>query len=77
MNVFFYIYGNAFTGGDSTYRYSGPDFIMEFDSVLVAINYRFGPFGDAKLTSENMNYTGNAGSKYQRKALEWVKININ
>ncbi|XP_055316701.1 juvenile hormone esterase-like [Sitodiplosis mosellana] len=74
LNVIFFIHGGAFTEGDGSDLYYGPDFLMEDNVVLVTINYRLGPFGFANF--DRYGYTGNMGFKDQREALKWVKMNI-
>ncbi|XP_053595861.1 juvenile hormone esterase [Microplitis demolitor] len=72
--VMVWIYGGAFvTGYINSSRY-GPDFIIEEDVILVAMNYRLGALGFLSL--EHKNATGNAGLKDQNFALWWVKRNI-
>ena len=47
---------------------------MDYDVVLVAINYRVGPL--AFLTLENDVLQGNLGIRDQIVALEWIQENI-
>ena len=47
---------------------------MDYDVVLVAINYRVGPL--AFLTLENDILPGNLGIRDQIVALEWIQENI-
>lgn len=73
--VMFFIHGGAFTEGDGTNGFYGPDFIVDDDVVLVTCNYRLGPWGFSNFDLKG--YTGNMGFKDQQLALEWVKRNIN
>lgn len=70
----FFIHGGAFTEGDSTDGFYGPDFLVEKDVVLVTFNYRLGPWGFTNF--DLPGYTGNMGLKDQQLALQWTKQNI-
>lgn len=74
MDVMFFIHGGAFSQGDGSKGFFGPDLVIEQNVVLVTINYRLGPFGFANY--EEDGYTGNMGFKDQQLALKWVKENI-
>ncbi|XP_060525791.1 venom carboxylesterase-6-like [Cylas formicarius] len=75
LPVMFFIHGGGFVEGASgrNGRY-GPDFFMEYDVVLVTINYRLGPFGFFSTGDDVIQ--GNAGLKDQTLALQWVQQNI-
>lgn len=73
--VMFFIHGGAFTEGDGTNGFYGPDFMIEKDVVLITVNYRLGPWGFANF--EEPGFTGNMGFKDQQLALEWIKRNIH
>ncbi|KAJ8981379.1 hypothetical protein NQ317_000247 [Molorchus minor] len=45
LPVLFWIHGGGFRWGDGTYQYYGPDYFVDYDIVVVTINYRLGPFG--------------------------------
>lgn len=45
MPVMVYIHGNGFFAGSSTSELYGPEYILDFNVVLVVINYRLGPLG--------------------------------
>ena len=47
---------------------------MDYDVVLVTVNYRLGPFGFLSMGDEVIQ--GNQGLWDQRLALEWVRDNI-
>lgn len=70
----FFIHGGAFTEGDGTDTWYGPDFVIEDDVILVTFNYRLGPWGFASFDIKG--YTGNMGLKDQQMALEWTHRNI-
>lgn len=53
LPVMVYIHGGGFFSGSSTSQVYRPDYILDSDVVLVAMNYRVGPLG--KLP---MNVTG-------------------
>ncbi|KAG4072167.1 hypothetical protein HA402_015666 [Bradysia odoriphaga] len=72
--VMFFIHGGAFTEGDGTDGFYGPDFIVDNDVILVTFNYRLGPWGFANFDVKG--YTGNMGFKDQQMALEWIHQNI-
>lgn len=70
----FFIHGGAFTEGDSTNGFYGPDMFIEQNVILVTIDYRLGPFGFCNFNLPG--YTGNMGLKDQQIALEWIHKNI-
>uniref|UniRef100_A0A146LZ20 Carboxylic ester hydrolase n=3 Tax=Lygus hesperus TaxID=30085 RepID=A0A146LZ20_LYGHE len=72
--VMLWIHGGAWKFGTGSKRFYGPDFLMNEDIVLVAINYRLGPIGFASLENDVM--PGNMGLKDQEEAIRWVKKNI-
>lgn len=75
LPVMFYIHGGGFIVGTSGRNGGfGPDFFMEYEVVLVSINYRLGAFGF--LSTNDLVIPGNAGLKDQTLALKWVQNNI-
>ncbi|CAD6241228.1 GSCOCT00009238001.2-RA-CDS, partial [Cotesia congregata] len=72
--VMVWIHGGSFDSGSSSPELYGPDFLIEDDIVVVAMNYRLGPLGFLSLNHSNA--TGNAGLKDQNLALKWVQQNI-
>lgn len=72
--VMVWIYGGGFVSGSSSPKTYGPDFLIEEDVVVVAMNYRLGALGFLSLN--HANATGNAGLKDQTMALEWVQKEI-
>ncbi|XP_066255175.1 uncharacterized protein [Euwallacea similis] len=74
LAVMVWIYGGAFTSGDSTYDSYVPDFFLDENVVLVSFNYRLGVFGF--LSTEDQVASGNFGLKDQVLALKWIRENI-
>jgi carboxylesterase type B len=68
--------GGGFVGGSGGPEFSGPDFLLQKNVVLVSMNYRLGVFGFLSLEDESLGVPGNAGLKDQTFALKWVKNNI-
>ncbi|KAJ0183516.1 hypothetical protein K1T71_001492 [Dendrolimus kikuchii] len=71
MAVIIYIHGGGYTEGSGDSDILGPDFLMQYDIVLVTINYRLGPLGFLGL--DTIEVPGNAGLKDQIAAMRWVK----
>ena len=69
-----WIHGGGFFAGSADPKTYGPEHFMDYDVVLVAINYRVGPL--AFLTLENDILPGNLGIRDQIVALEWIQENI-
>ncbi|XP_057326290.1 juvenile hormone esterase-like isoform X2 [Microplitis mediator] len=74
LPVMVWIFGGAFYRGDIKMSYNGPDYFIENDVVVVALNYRLGLLG--YLSLDLLEATGNAGLKDQVLALKWVQKNI-
>lgn len=72
--VLVWIHGGGFTEGGHREGLYGPDFLLQEDVVVVAVQYRLGIFGFLNLGEGN--YTGNMGLKDQRLALKWIYNNI-
>merc|ERR1711892_5559 len=70
--VMFWIHGGGFTLGDGK---MDPSFLLDEDVLVVAVNYRLGPFGFLALEG-NPDLAGNIGLKDQQEALQWVNKNI-
>lgn len=79
LPVFVWIHGGALVEGSSTVPiYDGANLAEAGNMVVVAINYRLGPFGflvHPELTRE-AGTAGNYGLMDQVVALEWIKANI-
>lgn len=72
LPVITYIHPGAFTSGSgSSEFYAGPEYLLEHDVVMVAINYRLGALGF--LSTGDTHSPGNYGLKDQVMALEWVR----
>ena len=52
----------------------GPEYWMTHDIIIVAVNYRLGPFGFLTLGLEEA--AGNQGLLDQRMSMVWVRDNI-
>ncbi|GLG95971.1 Carboxylic ester hydrolase [Gryllus bimaculatus] len=72
--VMVWIHGGGFTNGTGNPDMYGPEYLVDADIVLVAINYRVGILGFLSLDNESA--PGNMGLKDQVAALHWVKENI-
>ncbi|KAK4880591.1 hypothetical protein RN001_008737 [Aquatica leii] len=73
LPVMFFIHGGGLTCGDAT-TYT-PDILIDYDVILVTINYRLGALGFL-VTLKDGVISGNNGLKDQNLALKWVKNNI-
>ncbi|XP_050685009.1 venom carboxylesterase-6-like [Leptidea sinapis] len=72
LPVLFFIHGGAFMYGTGSIY--GPQRLMDWDMVVVTVNYRLGPLGF--LSTGDRVVPGNAGLKDQYHAMLWVKDNI-
>ena len=78
--VMVWIYGGAFVGGYSSENlYSGPNFVLAQDVVLVFLNYRLNVFGFMNFAQIDSTFedSGYLGTKDQLAAIKWVKENIS
>ncbi|CAG9839698.1 unnamed protein product [Diabrotica balteata] len=73
LPVYFWIHGGGFIGGFGSGN--NPKLFIDYDIVIVTINYRLGALGF--LTTIDNNIPGNLGLKDQVLALQWVHDNIN
>lgn len=76
--VLIYIHGGSFTGGSSNEGHISGTRFAENGVIMVALNYRLGPFGFCShpdLTDEN-GICGNYGLFDQTAAIQWVRDNI-
>ena len=72
LPVLVWIHGGGFTAGAGDfYR---PDYLLDYELVVVSINYRLGALGFLSLDSPTLS--GNQGLRDQALALEWVQNNI-
>ncbi|XP_050306188.1 venom carboxylesterase-6-like [Anthonomus grandis grandis] len=75
LAVMVYIHGGGFIiGAGIQLAGVGPKFLMEYGVILVAFNYRVGPFGFISTGDDVI--PGNMGMKDQILALKWVQKNI-
>ncbi|RBQ20617.1 carboxylesterase/lipase family protein [Spongiactinospora rosea] len=75
--VLVWIHGGGFIGGAGSWDvYSGANLARHGDVVVVAINYRLGPFGYLYVDGDDPT-GGNLWLSDQRRALEWVVANIS
>lgn len=40
-----YFHGGGFSSGSAAYSEKGPHYFMEYDVLIVTVNYRLGPWG--------------------------------
>lgn len=82
LPVIVWLHGGSFISASGAFAgQNGTRFVEEQDAVVVAPNYRLGPFGflgHRAFASESGDYpsTGNYGFLDQRLALEWVRTHI-
>ncbi|KAJ3667200.1 hypothetical protein Zmor_002600 [Zophobas morio] len=74
LPVLFYIHGGGFIVGTCLESTCGPDFLIEYDVVVVTINYRLGAFGF--LSTQDEIIPGNNGLKDQHLGIKWTHDNI-
>ncbi|XP_072396020.1 para-nitrobenzyl esterase-like isoform X1 [Diabrotica undecimpunctata] len=74
LPVFFWIHGGAFVVGNGSIFSFNPKFLIDYDIIIVTMNYRLGPFGF--LTTLDENIPGNLGLKDQLLALKWTYDHI-
>ncbi|XP_014220887.1 venom carboxylesterase-6-like [Trichogramma pretiosum] len=71
LAVLFGIHGGAYQFGEA---FTGVQFLMDEDAIVVTVAYRLGSFGF--LSTEDEHALGNMGLKDQSTALRWVSENI-
>ncbi|KAJ8968261.1 hypothetical protein NQ317_005409, partial [Molorchus minor] len=74
LPVLFWIHGGGFIVADGTFSSVNPAYFVDYNIVIVTINYRLGPFGF--LTTEDDVIPSNLGLKDQNLALIWASKNI-
>jgi para-nitrobenzyl esterase len=83
LPVIVWLHGGSFISASGAFAgQNGTRFVEEQDAVVVAPNYRLGPFGflgHSAFRSESPDYpsAGNYGFLDQRLALEWVRAHIS
>nr|QYA71952.1 carboxylesterase [Anoplophora glabripennis]QYA72003.1 carboxylesterase [Anoplophora glabripennis] len=75
LAVLIWIHGGGFSFGTGVVQLYKPQYFMDYDIIVVTINYRLGALGF--LATEDGVIPGNLGLKDQRFAIKWVKKNIN
>ncbi|KAG5888965.1 hypothetical protein JTB14_002550 [Gonioctena quinquepunctata] len=75
LPVLFWIHAGGFFYGSGAYQYYDPKYFIDFDIVVVTMNYRLGPFGF--LTTADDVIPGSLGLKDQVLAFQWVVRNIH
>ena len=82
LPVMFWIFGGGYSLGDGFQEgfYAGAQLATATGSIVVAVNYRVGPFGflshDALQREDPNHSTGNMGVQDQQAGLYWVRDNI-
>ena len=72
--VLVWLHGNDFHRGSGNADMQGPNRIMDYDVIMVTMNFRLGPLGF--MTLEDDHLPGNLGLWDQKLALEWIQLNI-
>nr|AIY68362.1 esterase [Leptinotarsa decemlineata] len=75
LPVLFWIHAGGYFYGSGAYQYYDPKYFIDYNIVVVTMNYRLGPFGF--LTTADEVIPGNLGLKDQVLAFEWVIQNIH
>ncbi|CAG9839710.1 unnamed protein product [Diabrotica balteata] len=75
LPIYFWIHGGAFLVGSGSMDSFDPKYLIDYDIVIVTINYRLGAFGF--LTTLDDSIPGNLGLKDQLLALKWVHEHIH
>ncbi|XP_013147739.1 PREDICTED: venom carboxylesterase-6-like [Papilio polytes] len=71
LPVMVFIHGGGWMCGDATTQMYGPDYLLDRDVLLVAMNYRLGPLGF--LSTQDEQCPGNNGLKDQQEALRFIQ----
>ncbi|XP_060530401.1 venom carboxylesterase-6-like [Cylas formicarius] len=75
LPVLVFIHGGGFVEGTGILEWGvGPNFFIDYNTIMIAINYRVGPFGFISTGDEVV--PGNNGMKDQVLALQWVQRNV-
>lgn len=53
--VMVWIHGGGFVAGSNAKDFSGPDYLLRNDVVVIAINYRLGAFGKSQFSLMQFN----------------------
>lgn len=82
LPVLYWIYGGGYVLGDSNEfgLYDPVSLVEKTQCIVVAVNYRVGPFGfmalEGLVREDAQGSTGNAGLQDQTLGLQWVQQNI-
>ena len=82
LPVLYWIFGGGYSMGDGFQEglYAGSTLSKAANAIVVAVNYRVGPFGflshDALQREDEDGSTGNMGVRDQQAGLLWVRDNI-
>ncbi|KOB69443.1 Carboxylesterase CarE-11, partial [Operophtera brumata] len=74
LPVMIWIHGGYFMKGFASENSYGPKYLVRHDVIVVAVNYRLGPYGFMCLGIDLV--PGNQGLKDQQLAFEWVEKHI-
>lgn len=69
LPVMVWIHGGGFINGNGNSYTLGPDYLMEYDVIVVTFNYRLGALGFLNLETESA--PGNVGM------MDQVRLNLN
>lgn len=72
--VMVFIHSGAYLFASGNDDYSGPDFIINEEVIMVTMNHRLGALGFLSLNTPE--YSGNAGLKDVQLSLQWIHKNI-
>ncbi|CAG9830810.1 unnamed protein product [Diabrotica balteata] len=75
LPVLFWIHAGGYFYGSGALQYYDPKYFMDYDIIVVTMNYRLGPLGF--LTTGDNVIPGNLGLKDTFQALKWTYDNIN
>lgn len=75
LPVLVVVHGGAFIAGSSDSELFAPDYLLEQDVIVVAMNYRLSALGF--FSTANQLSPGNYGIKDVKLALEWIQENIH
>uniref|UniRef100_A0A6P7GAN7 Carboxylic ester hydrolase n=1 Tax=Diabrotica virgifera virgifera TaxID=50390 RepID=A0A6P7GAN7_DIAVI len=75
LPVLFWVHAGGYFYGSGALQYYDPKYFMDYDIIVVTMNYRLGPLGF--LTTEDNVIPGNLGLKDTVQALKWTYDNIN
>ncbi|XP_050497592.1 venom carboxylesterase-6-like [Diabrotica virgifera virgifera] len=75
LPVYFWIHGGGFVLGSGSISTFDPKYLIDYDIVIVTINYRLGVLGF--LTTLDDSIPGNLGLKDQLLALKWTHDHIH